>query len=163
QTIKLQESFMDLIEVYEKEERHWEKYIRYTLFAFFALFIITFFAYLDIAISWKYLLDITNQINISLSIPFHYFSLSVSITLFTVLYFFISQYIKAKNLRIENQNKVALIYGYQALQAETNANEKYQYFLPNFSNVIFAKAIPSKNEKNLPIDELVKLVKAIKN
>ncbi len=59
--------------------------------------------------------------------------LPLVITLFSFLYFSVHQYSKAKNLRIENQNKIALIHGYQAFQAESDSDKKYEYFLPNFS------------------------------
>ena len=83
--------------------------------------------------------------------------ISIGLFLFSALYFIIHQYSKAKNLRIENQNKLALIHELKAFELSENISEKAKIILPNYADVIFTKAIPDKNEKNLPIDELIKL------
>ncbi len=81
-----------------------------------------------------------------------YFFLPLLIILFSLLYFSVSQYSRAKKLRIENQTKVALISGYQALRI--NSPDEKQYFVPNFANVIFQEPFDKKDFSALPWDVL---------
>lgn len=76
----------------------------------------------------------------------------------TFLYFSIFQYSKAKELRIENQNKIALLHGFQAINANELITNK-EIFHQNISDVVFTKAYKEKNPKNLPIDKVIDLIK----
>lgn len=94
------------------------------------------------------------------SINTPYMVIPFILLLFTSLYFSIYQYSRAKNLRIENQNKVALMHEFNILDLQKESNEKEEKMksiLPKYADIIFSKAIPSKNEKNLPLDEIIRL------
>jgi len=86
--------------------------------------------------------------------------LTIEIALIAFLYFAVSQFSKAKKIRIENENKVALVDFFQALRANNNP-EEMKYFLPNFANILVSKASTDKKDKELPIDEVVKLASTI--
>ena len=76
----------------------------------------------------------------------------------TILYFSIYQYSKAKELRIENQNKIALLHGFQAINANELITNK-EIFHQNIADVVFTKAYREKNPQNLPIDKVIDLIK----
>ena len=85
------------------------------------------------------------------------------ILLSSFLYFSIYQYSKAKQLRIENQNKVALLHWLQALRSDTTEWMEKWRFYDNIANVVFTKVYNSKEkEQNLPIDKLIEVVNIIK-
>lgn len=96
------------------------------------------------------------------NINIQYWLVPVSILLLTFLYFAIYQYSKAKKLRIENQNKIALLHGFQAIRAEKWDWVAKTRFYDNIANVVFT-SVYDKNEKhidqNLPIDRIIDLVK----
>lgn len=93
-------------------------------------------------------------------INLQYWLLPIWILLVTFLYFCISQYSKAKKLRIENQNKIAMIHGFQALRAETWDGIGKWRFYDNIANVVFTPVFEDKNSANLPIDKVLDLVKS---
>lgn len=80
--------------------------------------------------------------------------------LVTFLYFSIYQYSKSKKLRIENQNKVALLHWFIALRTDTWTDYKKELFYNNIANVVFDKIYQGK-ENNLPIDKIIDLVKLL--
>ncbi|EKE29429.1 MAG: hypothetical protein ACD_2C00177G0005 [uncultured bacterium (gcode 4)] len=109
-------------------------------------------AQIDFQKKWN--LDFSNLL------PFVPFEL---ITL-TFLYFCVYQFSKAKNLRIEHQNKIAIISWYKALLAHEEMTWKeirMSHFLPNISNVLFCKSNDS-NDSNLPIEKIMDLAKIAK-
>lgn len=77
--------------------------------------------------------------------------------LITFLYFSIYQYSKSKKLRIENQNKVALLHWFIALRTDTWTDFKKDFFYDNIANVVFDKVYQEK-EANLPIDKIIDLM-----
>ena len=79
----------------------------------------------------------------------------------TFLYFSVLQYSKAKELRIENQNKIALLHGLQAINANELITNK-EIFHQNIADVVFTKAYREKNPQNLPIDKVIDLIKLSK-
>jgi hypothetical protein len=87
--------------------------------------------------------------------------ISLSIILFSFLYFSIWQYWKAKELRIENQNKIALLHWFQAINSNIWITNK-EIFHQNISDVVFTKAYRDKNSQNLPIDKIIDLIKLTK-
>lgn len=106
--------------------------------------------------------------NTNMNLPFDYTRLipflPFEIISLTFLYFCIYQFSKAKNLRIEQQNKIAVVSWYQALIAQEELTWKevrLSYFLPNISDVLFCK-VNEKNDNNLPIDKVVEVAKLIK-
>jgi len=82
------------------------------------------------------------------------------ILLSTFLYFSIYQYSKSKKLRIENQNKVALLHWFIALRTDNWSDFDKSKFYNNIANVVFDKVYQEK-ENNLPVDKIIDLVKVI--
>ncbi|MDD3793466.1 MAG: pentapeptide repeat-containing protein [Candidatus Gracilibacteria bacterium] len=91
----------------------------------------------------------------------YYIIISISIVIFSFLYFSIVQYSNTKKLRIENQNKIAMIHGFQALRAEKGDGVEKGRFYNNIANVVFKSIYEEKNQGNLPIDKIIDLVKEI--
>lgn len=67
------------------------------------------------------------------------------------------QYSKAKQLRIENQNKIAILHWFQALRAEKWDWVENWRFYDNIANVVFTKVYSKKVSNDLPVDKLVEL------
>lgn len=82
------------------------------------------------------------------------------ILLSTFLYFSIYQYSKSKKLRIENQNKIALLHWLIALRTDTSNDFDKNIFYNNIANVVFDK-IYNEKDNNLPIDKIIDLAKLI--
>ena len=80
------------------------------------------------------------------------------VLVFTALYFSCFQYTKAKHLRIENQNKVALLHWFQALRAEDWEWVEKALFYDNIANVVFTKVYNKKVSNDLPVDKLIDTV-----
>lgn len=99
--------------------------------------------------------DPSNVISLGKLIVF----LPLDAVLFIFLYFSIVQYSKAKKLRIEQQNKLAMIQFYIAHETKGN-KEHMSILLPKFADILIREAMPDKGtaDKNLPIDEIVKIV-----
>lgn len=91
--------------------------------------------------------------------------LPIEVLFFSLLYFCISQYVKAKNLRIEHQNKVAIIDGYQAFKAMLGDDRDWlKAFSPNVADVLFCKALDKDGrEQNLPVDSVVRIAESMAN
>lgn len=124
-----------------------------TIFLWYRFIILTQLDYLwRIWENKKSLLDIKTP---------YYTLIPISIILFSFLYFSIYQYSRAKQLRIENQNKIALLHWFQALRAEPNDWIQKQSFYDNIANVVFTKVYQTKTSKDLPIDKVLDLVTMI--
>lgn len=82
------------------------------------------------------------------------------ILLSTFLYFAIYQYSKSKRLRIENQNKVALLHWFIALRNDTSSDFNKEVFYSNIASVVFDKVYQEKGA-NLPIDKIIDLINLI--
>lgn len=88
--------------------------------------------------------------------------LPVSLLLFSMLWFSVHQYARAKKLRIEQQNKQALIHFMQAIIANdgkvASENKIFPQLAPFFANAIIHRPFSQENyDPQLPIDELKKL------
>lgn len=75
------------------------------------------------------------------------------------IYFSVYQFSKAKNLRIEFENRIALMNWYLWLQDMQEKN--IDLFWAKTAEIVFSKAIPDKNDKDLPVDQIVSLIKWI--
>lgn len=101
------------------------------------------------------------EVDYKVLLPF----LPFEIICLTFLYFCIYQFSKAKNLRIEQQNKIAIISWYQALIAQEELTWKevrMNHFLPNIADVLFCKA-NEKNDQSLPFDKALEIAKLVKD
>ncbi len=91
------------------------------------------------------------------NINIQYWLVPLWIILSTCLYFSLYQYSKAKQLRIENQNKIAILHWFQALRAEKWDWVVQWRFYDNIANVVFTKVYSKKVSNDLPVDKLVEL------
>lgn len=89
-----------------------------------------------------------------------YWLIPLYIILFSFLYFSLYQYSKAKQLRIENQNKIALIHWILSMEWK-NYNFDISKIYENFANVVFTKVYFKKTSNDLPIDKVIDLAKSI--
>lgn len=87
----------------------------------------------------------------------------ILVLLSTLLYFSVFQYSKSKKLRIENQNKVALLHWYLSIKAtKWDWMDKWRFY-NNIANVVFSKVYETKeSDKNLPTDQIIDIIKLIK-
>ncbi len=92
----------------------------------------------------------------------YYTLIPISIILFSFLYFSIYQYSKAKQLRIENQNKIAMLHGFQAIKTDLSTWIEKWRFYNNIADVVFSKVYIWKNNNNLPIDKIIEIIKLTK-
>ncbi len=122
------------------------------------LYIFTTFIYFSFILFLRWIDSPTESI---FWINLKYSLLPIWILLSSFLYFSIFQYSKAKELRIENQNKMALLHGFQAINSNELITNK-DIFNQNISDVVFTKAYREKNQKNLPIDKVIDLIKLSK-
>jgi hypothetical protein len=97
------------------------------------------------------------------NISIQYWLFPVSVLFLTFLYFSVYQYSKAKTLRIENQNKIAIIHWFQAIKADIGWWIDKRIFYSNTANIIFTKAFESKKHvsNDLPVDKIFDLAKEI--
>ncbi len=80
----------------------------------------------------------------------------------SVLYFSVFQYGKAKKLRIENQNKVALLHWFIAIRTDNWDEISKSRFYDNVANVVFTKVFESKNsELNFPMDKALDIIRSL--
>lgn len=145
--ISMESAFEDLKSEYEFEEADWLSKVNLYFYLLLTINTLYFFGIFDLS-SLQLFKD-------HLEIYF----IPLEILLFSMFYFSIVQYSKAKNLRIENQNKIAAVNGFYGLKSDSKAYIKD--FLPNISNVLFNK-LRSQKDKNLPIDEIIKLAKVLR-
>lgn len=88
--------------------------------------------------------------------------LPISIALISFLYFSLYQYWKAKGLRIENQNKIAILYWFEAIKSDTTPNMDKWRFYDKIAEVVFTKIFQSKKKEiGLPLDQVTKLATEI--
>lgn len=121
----------------------------------------SFFNYLILLITMWGILFVTYKIPLANSSIFQispkFWLIPLGFILFSLLYFSLYQYSKAKQLRIENQNKIAILHWFQALRAEKwDWVEKWRFY-DNISNVVFTKVYNKKISNDLPVDKLVEL------
>lgn len=90
----------------------------------------------------------------------YYYFIPFWIVLTTFLYFSVTQYSTSKKLRIENQNKVALLHWMVWIKADTDKDMDKNIFYQNVANIVFSKVYEWK-EENLPLDKVLELVKII--
>ena len=75
------------------------------------------------------------------------------------IYFSVFQYSKAKNLRIEFENRLALINWYLWLQDMGEKN--IDVFWSKTAEIVFSEVFLNKKDDNLPVDQVVSLVKGV--
>ncbi len=128
------------------EESKTEKIEKITPWIIFTVFIF---------LAWIWVIpniEITEKTNL-------YIYISPIIILFiTLLYFSVTQYSKSKKLRIDNQNKIALIHGMMAIKADTTNMNKWRFY-DKIAEIVFDKVHHDK-EENLPIDKIIQIIKA---
>lgn len=144
-TQSLIDGFIDLEIKLTTEESIWYKRTR-NLVIFLSIYI---FSILILSIFFK-------NYNIELYIEKALFGLLV----FSTTYFSAYQFTKIKNLRLENSNKIAIAKGYQGFLF-IHKDDDLKEVINNVTDVLFTK-IKHIKERNLPIDEIIKLVKSIK-
>jgi len=87
----------------------------------------------------------------------------ISVLFLSVLWFSVHQYGRAKKLRIEQQNKQAMIHLMQAILANdgkvSEENQTFPKFAPFFANAIIHRPFSQDNyDPQLPIDEVRKVI-----
>jgi hypothetical protein len=90
---------------------------------------------------------IFNNLKIKETSSLNYNVISFSILAFTILYFLISNYNKAKNLRIETINRLKIYNMYNALKNNWEKNN-LDKFLPEISTTVFSKIIIDSKSSN---------------
>jgi len=121
------------------------------------------FIYICILVVYWFLIKFTWTIEIPdkpiFNIDTQYILFPLWFLFFTFLYFSIYQYSKAKEMRIENQNKIALLYGFQALKSEVEWWYNNQRFYNNIADVVFTKVYNWKwKHDNFPVDKIIDIV-----
>lgn len=141
-TRKLVESFEEIKDEYKTEERGWLAVVISMILIMCVLF--------GLALFQGKMTEYEKFTQSFITIPLGFF-------LFSIFYFFIYQYSKIKNLRIESLNKIATAKGYLGLLAMNEDQSRINLFLDNISQVLFSKTKDFR-EKVLPIDELTRLI-----
>jgi hypothetical protein len=112
--------------------------------------------------SWYYLIfNSKSSLKPILNIDPKYAFWIISLFIFSFLYFSIIQYSKAKQLRIENQNKIALLHWYIAIKTDLSSDIDKWRFYDNIANVVFT-SVYNKKEADLPFDKIVDLINKFK-
>lgn len=89
----------------------------------------------------------------------YFIIIPIVILFLTLLYFSVVQYSKSKKLRIDNQNKIALIHGMMAIKADTTNMDKEKFY-DKIADIVFDR-VHHEKEENLPLDKIIQLIKAI--
>lgn len=117
--------------------------------------VIIFFTLSILIVYHKFIKDLSYT---SFNLKDKYFNLLPFIlSIWIFVYFTSYQYSKSKNLRIEYENRIAIMNWYLGLQ---DMQENYiELFSAKAADIVFSKAIPDKWDKNLPIDEILSILK----
>lgn len=110
----------------------------------------------------KYIVELEEPTESIFDLSSQYILLPLWLLLSSFLYFCIFRYSKVSQLRIENQNKVALLHWLIAIKADTDEWMSKSRYYDNIADVVFTKVYNSKTaDQNLPIDKIIDIIKII--
>jgi len=146
---KLIKGFEKIKKEFHNEEITW---LIITLITFFILLVLLFLPFM---IKIGFFSKLNFNFNDYLLLKYNYFWLILLLLGF--LYFSARQYVKAKNLRIENQNKITILQWFQAIKADPDKSYKKGRFYDKVSSIVF-KWVEKENNSDLIYDKLVDII-----